>query len=309
MLDKLKDHNVLITGGSGFIGINLINKLKLSGANIFIIDKNLKNKDNSIKYIRCDIRDKKTLLKIIKKIKPSYVYHLAAIVDTKRDLKRLKEIMDINFFGTINILECCNKVNSIEGIVVLGSSDEYGKNKAPFKDDAREDPYSPYALSKTLSSHLCRFYAKYTRYSIVVLRPFIVYGPEQKGLMFIPSMMSSYFEGKVFEMGSGKQKKDFIYIDDLIKAIIKASLKKGISGEIINIGFGKPIRLLKIVDIVKKLTKNKLKVKLNVMPMRKGEVMIHYANIEKAKKLLKWRPQKDIKKGLKLTFDWWKKKS
>ena len=108
-------------------------------------------------------------------------------------------------------------------------------------------------------------------------------------------------------MSSGKQKKDFVYISDLVDAIMKASLAKGISGQVINIGSGKPTSLLGAIKIMKKLTKGKVDVQLNAFPLREGEPLLHYADIKKAEKLLHWKPETALEEGLNLTFAWWKR--
>ena len=277
--NKLRGATILITGAKGFIGQHLIERLKSYETNII-----------SPGIQECDVTNKAQVYELIKKEKPKIIYHLAASL--KDNFDDLDDIFNININGTKNILDCAKKVDSVKSVVLMGSS-------------ADTNPHSSYGMSKKITSLLGTCFSKHVNYSIVTLKPFIVYGPGQKNNMFIPAMIKAYKNSEVFGMSQGQQRRDFVFVDDMIDSIITASLTENISGEIIEIGTGNPTQLLEIVKIMKELTKNKFKYDNTVYQMRVGEIMEHVANTKKAENLLKWKAKVNIEEGLRKTLDWW----
>lgn len=281
----------MVTGEHGFVGKHLCKRLKQEGA---IISKN-----------SCDIRNKKKVQKSIEDFRPDIIYHLAAVID--RDIDNIETTFDVNFNGTFNLLESVRKSETVSKIIIMGTSDEYGVNLVPFKENQAENPQTTYAASKVCASYLCRFYSDIIPTSIVILRPFIIYGPGQDNDMLIPSLMRAYFNKKEFIIRSGVQKRDFIYIDDMIEAMIRAALtwKKSMT---INICSGNPSKIIDVVNIMKTLTKNKIKIKEERTTTRVSDSFNRYGDPKLAEKYLNWTAETSLKIGLQNTFNSWKKK-
>lgn len=308
-----KDHRdyknkvVLITGGSGFIGNHLIEVLLKYKAKIHVFDKKIAGKKNvsgKLYWHRGDIQNKKSLKEIVAKTKPDYIFHLAALLGSKRDLGLVEKMIKINFLGTLSLLDALQNTK-FKKFVFIGTCEEYGTGATPFKENQATFPISPYSLSKIAATNLCLLYSKIFNYPIVVLRPTVVYGPGQRKIMFIPSLIKSLIKNEHFEMTRGEQKRDFIYVKDLVEAILMAGLKKEVVDEIINVGSGKSYTLKRVVALVKNLTKSQSKISL-ILPYRPLEIMNYSTNISKAKKMLGWKPKWSLKEGLEETINYYK---
>jgi len=300
----------LITGGNGFIGSHLVNKLIKRGKNIHVVVKNKKynwrfdNVDKiEIKYL--DITDYSELKKYVDKIKPDYILHLAGYVNTSRTLESYEKLMDVNFKGTYNLLKALNNID-YKIFINTGSSDEYGNLESPIKENYKEDPVSPYSLSKTCSSYLCKMFKNMFNRRIVSVRPFLVYGPKQISNMLIPDLIRHGLSKIELNLTRGSQTKDFIFVEDLVHAYLKIleNYQKINKYEIFNIGSGYQILIKDVVEIVGTYFPDD-KFKLGGKAYRKNEPMEFFSDIQKIKKL-GWVPEESIETGISKTVMWWK---
>jgi len=295
---------VLITGGSGFIGKNLQKELFNHGASITVIDKSPQH-TKSINTIKCDICDYKNLEKVIKDISPEIVFHLAANIDRTSEFDIIRNMISVNLVGTLNLLESLRDISSCRSIIVAGTSEEYGNNQVPFRECYKENPISPYSFSKVSASYLCKMLFNIYKLPIIILRPTLAYGPGQKETMFIPILIETLLRNERFIMTPGEQTRDFVFIDDLVNAYVRAGVSEGHFGEIFNIGSGKAY---KIKDIASKITSFLDKqnfLKIGARDYRKSEIMSYFVDISKAKNCLNWTPKVEINEGLKKTIEWY----
>lgn len=298
---------ILITGGTGFIGYHLAKKcLKLNWSVTSLSTKKPKKirKLKKVKYIFSDITKKKLLKKKLK-INYDYVVNLAGYVDHSHKVKTIRS----HFNGCKNISSLF--INSkIEKFIQVGSSIEYGKIKSPQKENefSKNKILSNYGEAKLLSTKFLLNLNKKFNFPVVIVRLYLVYGPYQDPNRVVPYTILNSINGKKFNCSDGKQFRDFLYIDDLINGIIKILKKEKISGEIINIGYGKPQIVKNIILKISKLI-NFGKPKFGNIPLRKDEIFKLYPKISKAKKLLKWRPKTNIDIGLNKTINFYKKNS
>ena len=295
---------ILITGGSGFIGKHLRKKLSDYGAITSIIDKNPQY-TNSINTIKCDICDYKNLEKVIRDISPEIVFHLAANINRTSEFDIIRNMISVNLIGTLNLLEALKNISSCRSIIVAGTSEEYGNNQVPFKEYYKEDPISPYSFSKVSVSYLCKMLFNIYKLPIIILRPTLAYGPGQKETMFIPTLIKALLRNERFIMTPGEQTRDFVFIDDLVNAYVRAGVSEGHFGEIFNIGSGKAYKIKDIAYKIASFLDKRDFLEIGARDYRKSEIMSYFVDISKAKNCLNWAPKIEIDEGLKKTIEWY----
>ncbi len=290
----------LITGGGGFIGSHLAEKLLKLNHKVIVIDNfsigrksNLKNIKKNIKIINQDILNEKKIEKYFKKV--DNVFHLAAMADIVPSIENPKLYFDVNVKGTLNILNLSVK-NQIKRFIYIASSSSYGiPKKYPTSENSKIDPQYPYALTKRLGEELVMHYSKIYNLNSTSLRFFNVYGPRARtsgtyGAVF-GVFLAQKIAGKPFTVvGNGKQTRDFTYVSDIVDSIVAVSKNKKVSGEIFNVGSGKTVSVNKIVNI--------LGGKKVLIPKRPGEPEITFADISKIKRKIGWYPKVDIEEGI-----------
>ena len=295
---KLKN-NILIVGGTGFIGYHLAKKSLKKGWQVTSISSKPPRKKRylaKVKYILCDITKKKSLRKNIRK-SYSYVVNLGGYVDhTNR-----KKVFKSHYIGCKNLAEIFLKKTPI-AFVQMGSGAEYGDVKSPQKENTKCNPKSVYGQAKLLSSIYLIDLFKKKNFPSTILRLYNTYGPTQDLNRFIPIIISGCIKNKKFPCSKGNQLRDFLHIDDVVDAILKSLTNKNAKGQIINIGSGKPRIIKNIIDYIKKILKGGYPL-FGKIKLRKDEILKVYPDINKAKNKIKWKPKISFKKGLKITID------
>lgn len=313
-------NSILVTGGAGFIGSSLCERLVNKNINVICIDnfdnfydpgikhRNLESliTKNNFKLICGDIRDSATLEKIFLENEITFVIHLAAKAGVRPSIAEPELYFDVNLNGTVNLLEAMRKSN-IKKMIYASSSSVYGNsNMVPFiENDACDHPISPYAASKRSSELICHTYHYLFNMDIFCLRFFTVYGPKQRPDLAIHKFTNYIFEGKRIPFyGDGTTKRDYTFIDDIIDGIILAIDK--VSGfEIINLGESKTIMLKELLQNLEEIIGKKALIEK--LPLQQGDVNLTYADLSKAKKILGYSPKWNIHDGLTKFINWKKK--
>ena len=290
---------ILIIGGSGFIGQHLTKNCKKKKWLVTCISSSWKNKTkriSGVNYIKVNIQNKKQLIKKLKNKNFDYAVNLAGYVDHSNSQKTYAS----HYMGCKNLVEILLK-KKLKSFLQMGSSSEYGLNKSPITENSLCNPQTIYGKSKLLASKfLLKMYKKH-KFPAIIFRLFQTYGPSQAENRLIPITINSCLNNKIFDCSSGKQYRDFVYIDDLIKAIFLSLNNKRALGQIINVGAGEPIKVKNIINKIKKIVKKGYPL-FGKIKMRKDESKIFYANIKKANKILGWKPKVKFNKGLKATI-------
>ena len=259
---------------------------------------------NEVKYIYCDISDKKKLDKKLEKIDTDYVINFGGYVDHKNILKtRLSHYIGCKNLATFFVKQNCKL------FLQIGSSLEYGKLKSPHLErfNLNYKLNSSYSTSKLKATKfLCNLKDKYN-FPCVILRPYLIYGPYQDFNRLIPSTINNCLKDKAFLCSSGVQKRDFLYIDDFVEGVLKIIYSKNKLKTIINIGSQKPIPVKNVIIMIRKIIK-KGKPIFGKILMRKDEISVSYPDINYIKKHIKWKPNTNLEKGLKLTIKSYKNK-
>lgn len=297
---------ILITGGTGFIGYHLAKKCLKFNWKVTSLSSNRPKKVRKlkkVKYLIADISSKKKLKNKIK-INFDYVVNLAGYVDHSRKLKTIKS----HYNGCKNISSLF--INSkIKKFIQIGSSIENGKINSPQIENNTPNRkiLSAYGEAKLLSSNFLLDLNKKYNFPVTILRLYLIYGPYQDPNRVIPITILNSIFNKKFDCSDGKQSRDFLYIDDLVDGIIKILIKKdNLSGEIINLGSGKPTKIKKIIKNIVNLVGSGKPI-FGKVRFRKDEINKLYPNLNKAKKLINWAPKTDLNLGLKKTIFFYKK--
>ncbi len=311
---------ILVTGGAGFIGSHVCDRLLELGKKVICVDnlnnyyspkRKIKNIEHNLEnpnfmFITADIKNKEQLDEIFQNNKVDKIIHLAARAGVRPSLKNPSLYQETNIKGTLNLLELAKKYN-INHFVLASSSSVYGKNKKiPFcETDNVDNPISPYAATKKAAELLCRTYSHLYDINITCLRFFTVYGPRGR-----PDMAPYLFTEKIYKdlpiqrFGDGTAKRDYTFITDIVEGII-AAVEKPFKYEIINLGNNKPVELNQFIKVIEENINKKAVIEEKSIPP--GDVLITFADIDKAKKLLGYEPKTTIEEGMKKFIEWYEK--
>ena len=301
----------IITGGAGFIGSHLVEKLVDKKKKIVVLDnlstgriENINKFKSKIKFIRCDISKKGDWIKEIKG--DCFIFHLAALADIVPSILKPEKYFNSNVTGTLNVLEACKKAN-IKKFIYSASSSCYGvPKKYPTAEKEIVNPIYPYAMTKKMGEDLVMHWGKVFKIPVISLRLFNVYGTRSRtsgsyGAMF-GVFLAQKIAGQPFTVvGNGRQTRDFTYVSDVIEAILKAT-NSNLKNEIMNVGSGETVSISKIINL---LGGQKIYIK-----KRPGEPDCTFADIKLIKRKLGWKPKVKIEKGINIllkNIEYWKK--
>ena len=313
-----------ITGGAGFIGSTLSEKLLEEGNKVVVIDNfcnfyNPKIKENNVKELlknenfklyREDIRDRQAVKKIFDENKIDVVMSLAAMAGVRPSIENPILYQEVNCLGTQNILEEM-KSHNVKNGVFASSSSVYGNCKeVPFREDMIVDfAISPYAATKKANEVMTHVYHKLYDINIIMLRFFTVYGPKQRPDLAINKFTRLMLEDKEIPMfGDGNTSRDYTYVDDIVNGIIKSceyTLNNKNVYEILNIGNSSPTSLKEMIKTIAEVLN--IEPKIKQLPMQPGDVNRTYADISKANKLLGYKPNTTFEEGIKKFVEWYRK--
>jgi nucleoside-diphosphate-sugar epimerase len=298
---------ILIVGGTGFIGFNLIiklNKLNYSISSISLTKPRKTRKIKNVKYLICDISKKKNLEKVLEKKNYDYIVNLGGYVDHSNK----KKTYSSHYLGLINLADYFKNKNLIKFIQV-GSSLENGKIKSPQIENYNSklvDIKSVYGKSKlNATRYLLKMNKKY-KFPSTIFRLFQTYGPGQDPNRVISFSILQCLNNKSFPCSNGSQFRDFIHIKDVVKLLILSLKNKKSDGKIYNLGSGKPIKIKSVINKIKKIIK-KGKPLFGKIKLRKDEMKYIYSNIRELKKDFNWKPLVNFNKGLIETIKFQKK--
>lgn len=307
----------LVTGGAGFIGSNLCEKLLEQGHKVRVLDnlatgktENLEEFIDSIEFIKGDIRDVPAVEKAVHGVE--YIIHLAALGSVPRSIEDPATTHDVNATGTLNVLNAARKAG-VRRVVCASSSSVYGDTPVlPKHEEMIPNPLSPYAVSKLTGEHYCKVFYRVYGLETVAMRYFNVYGkkqdPNSQYAAVIPRFVSALLNGEAPTIyGDGEQTRDFTFVDDCNQANIKACFANGCAGMHFNVGFGGRVS---INDLFRKI-KSGLGRSIDAVHLasRKGDVRDSMAAISKAKELFGFNPEYDIDSGIEKTLNWYKSKN
>ena len=314
---------IIVTGGLGFIGSNLIELLIKKNFSVINIDKisyssnfyNLKeyNNSNKYKFIKCNIGERK-FKKILFKYKPICIFNLAAETHVDRSIDNPEHFIQSNIVGVYKLLEYFKEYsqNFSSRLIHISTDEVYGDIlKGRTSEKYPYNPSSPYAASKAASDHLVQSYFRTYKIPAIITNCSNNYGPKQHPEKLIPKLIYNILNNKPLPIyGKGLNSREWIFVKDHCEALIKI-FKKGKIGNFYNIGSNKNLTNLKVCEhllsVAKKNSILGTKVKINFIKDRPGHDIRYALNSDKIKKELNWKPRINFKDGIKLTFDWYNK--
>ncbi|MFA6216054.1 MAG: SDR family oxidoreductase [Candidatus Omnitrophota bacterium] len=311
---------ILVTGGAGFIGSHIVERLLKDGHSVVVLDNFSSGKEENLFFtkdytqnanrytlIKGDICDKETCLKATKGV--DAILHQAALRSVPKSMTTPHEYNKVNIDGTLNMLEAARE-NKVKRFAMASSSSAYGDtDKFPQQETDYPKLISPYALSKLAGEYYCRIFSEHFGVETVCLRYFNVFGPKQalddEYAVVIPKFIHCILNDQqppIF--GTGKQSRDFTYIDNVVEANILAATTPGIKHEFLNVANGQDNTVLQLVELLNKIIGKTIEPKL--LPLRAGDVFRTLADISKIKRVLNFEPKVNFEEGLRRTVAWFK---
>ncbi len=274
-------NNILVTGGSGFLGAALVRRLSQNGNKVFVLDRHMGDITDPITF---NIN-----------FKADVVFHLAARSFVPESWINAREYVNTNVMGTQNALDYCCRHGAK---LVFASTYIYGEPQClPISESHPINVNNPYALSKYLSEQLCSFYFHYRNISSTVLRIFNVYGPQQKSEFLVPTIVRQVLREKNIQLRNLSPRRDYVFLDDVIDAFLCAGkLTNGFN--VLNIGSGKSLSVAELVSLIQTIAKTELPI-INEGHSREQEIFEVVADCKKASEILGWYPRTKIDDGLK----------
>lgn len=298
---------ILIIGGSGFIGCHLLKRCLKDTVHVACLGLHaIKTADileSRLEYITCDIADASSVRELLQHRAFEYVFNLGGYIDHTPYGSGGRKVIDTHFGGLLNLVDTLDRA-SLKGFVQIGSSDEYGNISAPQIEEMQGIPISPYSLAKQMGSAFLMMLAERESYPAIVARLFLVYGPGQEDCRFLPQVILSCLKGKEIAVTLGEQLRDFCFVEDVVEGLVVASQTREARGRIFNIASGASVSVREMMDTVVKLV-GKGKPLYGARPYREGESMALYADISKARNILRWQPTTDLLEGLKKTIPYY----
>jgi UDP-glucuronate 4-epimerase len=308
---------VLVTGGAGFIGSHLVERLIEAGHGVDVIDAfndfydprikraNLEGVRGKVQVFEADIRDTGVVEKIVKAGGYGTIAHLAARAGVRPSIKEPRLYIETNIVGTYNLLEAARQAG-IGRFVCASSSSVYGVLKtAPFREDmALTETISPYAATKLAAEQLCSNYSHLYGMRTINLRFFTVYGPRQRPDLAIHKFTRQIDEGKsIDQFGDGSTRRDYTYVDDIIQGVMACLSYEGQLCDVFNLGESQTTTLTELIRAIEGTLGKKAVI--NKLPEQPGDVPLTYADISKARERLGYNPTTKIKEGIPKFVEWY----
>jgi UDP-glucuronate 4-epimerase len=307
---------ILVTGGAGFIGSHLVEKLLGLGHEVTVVDdfndfydpqikrRNIAGVAKEIQVHQIDLRDEGAVRNVFRRAKFDVVAHLAARAGVRPSIQQPQLYYDTNVRGTLHLLEAA-RATGVERFIFASSSSVYGASKrVPFSEaEHLTQTLSPYAATKVAGEFLCSTYSHLYRLRVVALRYFTVYGPRQRPDLAIHQFTRKIFADKsIDQFGDGRTRRDYTFIDDIVQGTVAALSYEGPLFDIFNLGESETIELQELIAAIEKKLEKKAHV--NRLPEQPGDMPRTCADISKARELLGYDPKTKFKDGLPRFVDW-----
>jgi nucleoside-diphosphate-sugar epimerase len=294
---------VLLTGASGFLGNNILDR---------IIDEHIpyiaisKHGDEKKGILALDLTDPSGVKNFVSTHEFSTIFHLAGYVNLTRDYSVAKQCIENNILGTLNLLEACDNTK-LKKFIYSSTEEIYGNNSLPYIETQSPFPPSPYSISKVATENLVRYYSEKNHFESIILRLATMYGPHMKSTKFLSNIIVNAINNQTILLNSGQKKRNYIFVSDVVDAFLLANKTPLLAKTItLNIGGNTSIKLKDFVSKIIKVAESSSKIKYGVIPERPSESSEWIMDITLAKKILGWSPKINLTAGLKKTINFYK---
>lgn len=299
---------VLVTGATGFLGRHLVRRLIGAGLRPDLLMRPesaaaLAGAAGPCPVHGAALEDRAALDRALRDIRPDIVFHLGAYTDPVRDPARGTHALTVNLQATVALAAAADAVGT-RVFVTTGTSEEYGRQEAPFHEDMPERPLSPYSASKAAATLWLRMLHDTHGFPAVVLRPFLVYGPGQSPPKLVPSAILAALAGEDFPMTSGRQKRELTYVGDVVEGLLAAALTPAARGGVFNLGSGDERPVAGIVERIYRLAGARGAPRIGAVPDRANDMQHFAADTARAAQVLGWRASTPLDAGLSETIAW-----
>lgn len=310
---SLRGCRVLVTGATGFVGAHLAARLVALGAEVHATLRESSDPWRlralgvlaAVNLAACDLTEPDAVRRLLERVRPSHVLHLAAAVNVARDPELVPLMLATNVQATYHLLAAAMAVG-VTCFVNTGSSEEYGESRAPFRESEKVSPVSPYSWSKAAATELCTTLHRTCAWPLVTVRPFLTYGPLQTSDMLVPATIRHCLHGRPFPVTAGEQTRDFNYVADIVEGYLLAATVPAAIGGIFNLGSGREHRVREVVAQIAGLLGRPDLPQYGALPYRPGEVMHFYCDNSLACRVLGWQPRVELAAGLERTVAWYR---
>lgn len=321
MSDFWSGRNVFVTGGTGFVGANLVKRLIAEGAKVTCLRRDIIVPDSlsalgasdDFSFVSGSVEDGETLQRLMNELEIDSVFHLAAQAIVGPANRSPISTFETNIRGTYMLLESCRQISCVSRVVVASSDKAYGTNtQLPYTEDLPLNAVFPYDVSKACTDMLCRSYAVTYGLPVAVSRSANIYGPGDLNLSrIIPGTILSVLKGEDPVVRSdGTPIREFLYVDDVVEGYLRlAENISGSKGEAFNFGTNEPVRIIDLVELIIEKCGKADTVKPNVLLQSKiaNEIDAQYLSGEKMNKVTGWKAQISLEEGLSRSIDWYAK--
>lgn len=309
MAMTLPSHRVAVTGSTGFIGMHLLRGLHAAGAEIVAIaeaGRHLERWDSlPFPVQRIVLQDPSHIGDAIRQADAPYVIHLSAFVSTERSLPAIDLALRQNLLPTISLLTAAAEMHATR-VILMGSCEEYSQKTAPFDTALATDPSSPYGASKAAATAYARMFTNSFRLPTVVLRPSVVYGPGQSDRMLISQVMKALSENRTVDVSAGAQTRDFIYVEDVVQAMIRSLVVPGIEGDVWNVGSGEVVAVRDCLERIERVTGRRGLILYGKRSYSENEIFHYELKVEKTYAAFDWKPSVTLDEGLQKTWEFFR---
>jgi GDP-mannose 4,6-dehydratase len=305
---------ILVTGGSGFVGSHLLAPLIEQDHELFSLGRErpaiqASGAEGRVQLVFCELRDHAAVRQVLRQLQPEAVIHLASVSPVAYSYGHPNEVLEANFLGTVNLAEgCLGEVPRLRQFLFASTSETYGNGPVPKTEETPQNPNSPYSVSKLAAEKYLLYLRDAYNLPLTVLRPFNTYGRKESATFVVERTILQMLRGNTVKLGNPAPIRDWLYIEDHVRAYLTCLNRKGAIGEVFNFCTGRGTSVRELVDLLSRIISFQGELLWNTVPHRPLDINAMVGDSSKAARILGWQPHVSLEEGLRLTVEYWRQK-